>query len=189
VLLGAGVAVFLMWMLDMKLMSHFILSGVVSFYLATLIALVAAMDNPFRGEVSVSSEPYQMVLDTVMAPEPPTVGPGGAGTSPTNAEGMPAAKKDGSLKSIIAQPDAGYVPPSAKKEEGAPEAKPKEEALKSILSKPDTGYVPPSAKKEGEAPAPAKPKGEDAPPAKKAEDAPAPKPKGENDSDTRLKAA
>jgi hypothetical protein len=185
VIIGAGVAIFLMWILDMKLMAHFFLSGVVSFYLATLIALVAAMDNPFRGTVSVSPEAYQMVLDTVMTPEPPTAGSGATSTAATatKAEGGPAAKKEESLKSILTKPDTGYVPPSAKEEgapadkkvslppvltkpdtatappaaktEGAPAAK-KEESLKSILSKPDTGYVPPSTKAEG-APA-AKPK-------------------------------
>jgi hypothetical protein len=127
VILGAGVAIFLMWILDMKLMSHFVLSGVVSFYLAVLIALVAAMDNPFRGEVSVEPEAYQMVLDTVMTPEPPTVGRGGTGTAatPAKAGGAPAAKEE-SLKSILSKPDAGYVPP-ATKAEGAPAAKSKDE--------------------------------------------------------------
>jgi hypothetical protein len=188
VILGAGVAIFLMWMLDMKLIPHFILSGVVSFYLATLIALVAAMDYPFRGEVSVGADPYQMVLDTVMAPEAPASGTGGTGTAETpKAEAAPAAKEE-SLKAILAKPDAGYVPPAAKDEgtpaakkvtippelakpdatappaakpEGPPAAK-KEESLKEILSKPDAGYVPPSTKDEGK-PA-AKPKDEDAKP-------------------------
>jgi hypothetical protein len=164
-----------MWILDMKLMSHFVLSGVVSFYLATLIALVAAMDNPFLGEVSVSPDAYQMVLDTVMTPEPPTVSSGGTGTdaTPAKAGGAPAAKEE-SLKSILSKPDAGYVPPAEKKDgapgkvslppvltkpeaapappasktEGAPSTK-KEESLKSILSKPDAGYVPPATKAEG----------------------------------------
>jgi hypothetical protein len=175
VIIGAGVAIFLMWILDMKLISHFVLSGVVSFYLATLIALVAAMDNPFLGEVSVSPEPYQLVLDTVMTPEPPTVGSGGTGTDATTATtgGAPAAKKEESLKAILTKPDAGYVPPPAKEEaapadqkvavppgltkpdastpppdakpDGAPAAK-KEESLKAILTKPDAGYVPPSGK-------------------------------------------
>jgi hypothetical protein len=68
VLIGAGVNTVLIWMLDMKLMPHLILSGVISFYLATLIALVAAMDNPFRGEVCVSPEAYEIVYETVMMP-------------------------------------------------------------------------------------------------------------------------
>ena len=47
----------------MKLVPHLILSGVISFYLATLIALIAAMDNPFRGEVCVSPDPYENVYE------------------------------------------------------------------------------------------------------------------------------
>jgi hypothetical protein len=66
VFIGAGVNILLIWMLDMKLVPHFILSGVISFYLATLIALIAAMDNPFRGEVCVSSDPYESVYQNVM---------------------------------------------------------------------------------------------------------------------------
>jgi hypothetical protein len=146
VLIGAGVAIFLMWILDMKLVSHFVLSGVVSFYLATLIALVAAMDNPFRGEVSVGPDPYQMVLDTVMVPEPPVVESPGASPAATaaSAEAAAEAKKEqeAALKAIVAKPDAGYVapatkpepPPAAKKEdtavptpkdESGPDARPK----------------------------------------------------------------
>jgi hypothetical protein len=129
VIIGAGVAIFLMWILDMKLISHFVLSGVVSFYLATLIALVAAMDNPFRGEVSVGSDPYQMVLDTVMAPEPPPVASGGTSTTAASAkaESEAVAKKEKeALESITSKRDAGYVPPAAK-EEVKPVAKPKDE--------------------------------------------------------------
>ncbi len=69
VFIGAGVNILLIWMLDIKLLPHMILSGVISFYLATLIALIAAMDNPFRGEVCVSSEPYELVYETVMRHE------------------------------------------------------------------------------------------------------------------------
>ena len=44
--------------------------------LATLIALVAAMDNPFLGEVCVSSDPYESVYEHVMKPQAtPTAGP------------------------------------------------------------------------------------------------------------------
>jgi hypothetical protein len=66
VFIGAGVNILLIWMLDMRLGPHMILSAVISFYLATLIALIAAMDNPFRGEVCVPPEAYEFVYDTVM---------------------------------------------------------------------------------------------------------------------------
>jgi hypothetical protein len=165
VIIGAGVAIFLMWILDMKLMPHFVLSGVVSFYLATLIALVAAMDNPFLGDVSVSPEPYQMVLDTVMAPEPPTAGSGGTVTAVTAAKpsgsGAPEAKPEESLKSILSKPDAGYVPPSAKEEARPETGKP---LLPPALSKAATDAATATATDAATA-APAA-KGEDAPSAK-----------------------
>lgn len=66
VFIGAGVQILLIWMLDVKLVPHLLLSGVIAFYLATLIALIAAMDNPFRGEVSISPEAYELVYKTVM---------------------------------------------------------------------------------------------------------------------------
>jgi len=35
------------------------LGGMLAAYLGTMIFLIAAMDNPFRGEVSVSAEPFE----------------------------------------------------------------------------------------------------------------------------------
>jgi hypothetical protein len=68
VFIGAGVQISLIWMLEVKLIPHLVLSGVISFYLATLIALIVAMDSPFRGEVSVSPGPLQFIYETVMNP-------------------------------------------------------------------------------------------------------------------------
>jgi hypothetical protein len=68
VMIGAGVNILLVWLLDMKLIAHLFLGGVTAFFLATLIALVAAMDNPFRGEVSVSPSSFQLIFDQLMTP-------------------------------------------------------------------------------------------------------------------------
>ena len=35
-------------------------------FLATMISLIALMDNPFRGEVGVSAEAFQLVYDQLM---------------------------------------------------------------------------------------------------------------------------
>jgi hypothetical protein len=80
VFIGAGVNIVLIWMLEMKLVPLLILSGVISFYLATLIALIAAMDNPFRGDVCVSSNPYESVYQNVMLPDSRTASPALPGT-------------------------------------------------------------------------------------------------------------
>ena len=63
VLVGAIINIALVWLFDMKLISHLFLGSLLAFYLGTMIFLIAAMDNPFRGEVSVSSEPFEMVLE------------------------------------------------------------------------------------------------------------------------------
>ena len=62
-LVGAIINIALVWLFDMKLISHLFLGSLLAFYLGTMIFLIAAMDNPFRGEVSVSPEPFKMVLE------------------------------------------------------------------------------------------------------------------------------
>lgn len=69
VLLGGAVTVVLIWLMDMKLVANFLLGGVLSFFLATVIALIAAMDNPFRGQVSIGSDSYERVYNTLMKSE------------------------------------------------------------------------------------------------------------------------
>ena len=66
VLIGVGINMLLIWLLEMKLLSHLFLGGVISFFLAALIALVASTEKPFRGETSISPESFQMVYDTLM---------------------------------------------------------------------------------------------------------------------------
>jgi hypothetical protein len=68
VYLGAGINLLLIWLLDMRLVTHLFLGGIISFFLAALIALVGAMDKPFRGEVSVSSDPYKDIYEQLMKP-------------------------------------------------------------------------------------------------------------------------
>jgi hypothetical protein len=45
---------------------HALLVGMLAIFIALLVFLTAAMDNPFRGEFSISSEAFQGVLDNVM---------------------------------------------------------------------------------------------------------------------------
>ena len=68
VLIGALLNIalsYLFWVENRKL--HAILVSVLAIFIGLLIFLTAAMDNPFRGEFSVSPDAYQMVLDNVMA--------------------------------------------------------------------------------------------------------------------------
>jgi hypothetical protein len=67
VLIGAVlniVLTYLFWVENLSV--HAMLVSILAIFIALLIFLTAAMDNPFRGEFSVSADPYQTVLDNVM---------------------------------------------------------------------------------------------------------------------------
>ena len=67
VLIGAVINIgvtYFFWLDNLRL--HSLLVIAFSSALAMLIFLTAAMDNPYRGEFSISSEPFQYVLDHVM---------------------------------------------------------------------------------------------------------------------------
>jgi hypothetical protein len=67
VLIGAGlniVITYLFWVENVRL--HTILVVLFATFLALLVFLTAAMDNPFLGEFSVSPDVFQAVLDNVM---------------------------------------------------------------------------------------------------------------------------
>jgi hypothetical protein len=69
VLIGAGLAtapLYLLWVENLKL--HVVLVVLFSSFLALLIFLTAAMDNPFRGEFSVSPDVFRELVDHVMTP-------------------------------------------------------------------------------------------------------------------------
>jgi hypothetical protein len=66
VLAGAAINILLVWMLDMQRHSHIILSAMVGGFLGLVIFLVAAMDYPFRGTVSVGPDSFEFVYETVM---------------------------------------------------------------------------------------------------------------------------
>ena len=69
VLIGAiinGLLTYLFWVENLWL--HVTLVALLAVFIALLVFLTAAMDNPFRGEFSVSSEAFQTILDKVMTP-------------------------------------------------------------------------------------------------------------------------
>ena len=59
VILGAVINIAMVWLFDMKFITHLLLGGLLAAYLGTMIFLIAAMDHPFRGEVSVTAEPFE----------------------------------------------------------------------------------------------------------------------------------
>jgi hypothetical protein len=66
VAIGALINILLIWMLEMRFFTHMLLGAIMSFFLGVMIFLIAALDNPMRGEVSVSPDNYQLVYDVLM---------------------------------------------------------------------------------------------------------------------------
>jgi hypothetical protein len=73
VLIGAALSIGMTYFFhlgDQKL--HLILTGILGAFIGLMVFLTAAVDNPFRGEVSVSADSYRLLLDTVMKQGPPS---------------------------------------------------------------------------------------------------------------------
>ncbi|MCY2980035.1 MAG: DUF4239 domain-containing protein [Planctomycetota bacterium] len=66
VIVGAFINLVIVWMFDMRLMTQFTLGGLLSLFLGTMMFLIAAMDNPLRGEVSVSPAAFELVYKVMM---------------------------------------------------------------------------------------------------------------------------
>lgn len=77
VLIGAVLSIvptYLFWVENLGL--HAVLVALLATFIALLVFLTAAMDNPFRGEFSVSPDAFQGLLDKVMTtPPPPSTSP------------------------------------------------------------------------------------------------------------------
>jgi len=64
--IGAFLTIAIIWMLNMELHVHAILTAVLSMFLGIVIFLIAEMDKPFRGEGLVGPEAYVLVYDSLM---------------------------------------------------------------------------------------------------------------------------
>lgn len=112
VLIGAITSMVLFWMLEMKFLPHLVLGGISNFFLATLIAFVVAMDNPFLGEVSISSSPFEQIYDQLMVPEGPkspqseTTRSESAATASESVTAKPGAETSAAETAAAAEPKA-----------------------------------------------------------------------------------
>lgn len=67
VLAGAFLTIAVTWFFDMRSQSmHFWMTVLLSALLGLLIYLLGALDNPFRGEISVSPEPFEIMYSRRM---------------------------------------------------------------------------------------------------------------------------
>ena len=62
VCVGGILLIVLLWLFDMELHVHFILGGAMALFLGSVVFLIAALDNPFNGGLTVGSEPLESVL-------------------------------------------------------------------------------------------------------------------------------
>lgn len=69
VIIGSIIAVLLLALFDLEVVAHFCMAGLTSAFLGLVIFLIAAMDHPFRGTVSVGSEPFEEVYQSIMLPD------------------------------------------------------------------------------------------------------------------------
>jgi hypothetical protein len=64
--IGAMLTIVIVWMLDMEIYVHGILTTVLSLFLGIVFYFVAVMDKPFRGDVLLKPEPYEMAYRDLM---------------------------------------------------------------------------------------------------------------------------
>jgi len=66
VAVGTLVNMILLWLFDLRPHAHWILGGLISFYLGTVISVTALMDHPYRGELGLSPDAFQLIYHQVM---------------------------------------------------------------------------------------------------------------------------
>jgi len=70
VVIGAALNLALIWMFSIDRLSvHLVLSGLLALFVGLMLFFIAAMDNPFRGKLSITPEAYRMILKNMMLPE------------------------------------------------------------------------------------------------------------------------
>jgi hypothetical protein len=68
--IGAMIAIVFVSLFDTELQVHLILGGLFAAFLGMTIFLIAAMDHPFRGGVSISSDALSLAYTSVMQHDP-----------------------------------------------------------------------------------------------------------------------
>jgi hypothetical protein len=70
VIVGTIINFGLMWMFDMKFITQLFLGGLLSFFIGTLILLIAVLDRPYRShEFGVSPQPFELAYQVMMRDE------------------------------------------------------------------------------------------------------------------------
>ncbi len=67
-ILGTLLSMALVWLLNVRFIPRLVLGSMLAAALGSVIALVALLDNPFRGKLSIDSGAFNIVYRQVMAP-------------------------------------------------------------------------------------------------------------------------
>ena len=46
--------------------AHWALGGLIAFYLSTIIAVIALLDHPYRGDLGLSPDAFELIYQQVM---------------------------------------------------------------------------------------------------------------------------
>jgi hypothetical protein len=60
-ILGAIFNIAICWLFDMRFLTQLILGGILAAYLGMMMHLIFDMNQPFRGDVSISAEPFEVL--------------------------------------------------------------------------------------------------------------------------------
>jgi hypothetical protein len=64
---GSMICLMMIWLFDAHTRAMLLLSGISAFALGAVLGLIMLLDNPFLGELSVSSAPYELIYQQLMA--------------------------------------------------------------------------------------------------------------------------
>jgi hypothetical protein len=70
---GALVNILLIVMLKIRILPHLVLSGIASFFLGVMLFVVIALDDPFRGSLSVRPTAFETLWETRMVFDEPMI--------------------------------------------------------------------------------------------------------------------
>jgi hypothetical protein len=61
-ILGAALNLAICWLFEMRFLTELVLGAILAAYLGTMMYLVFDMNQPFRGDVSISAEPFEVLF-------------------------------------------------------------------------------------------------------------------------------
>jgi hypothetical protein len=61
-ILGAVLNLAICWLFDMRFITQLVLGGILAAYLGTMMYLIFDMNQPFRGDVSITAEPFELLF-------------------------------------------------------------------------------------------------------------------------------